>query len=389
MSFGVTANGFIVKPYTAILESLKLEAQNLFGSDIDLSENSKLLYLLKLMAYVLDNSWQTAEDIYYSGYVDFASDESLDYVGALVGFNRNPAAKATGTVTFSRSSAAPSDINIPKGTRVATSDESIVFETTEAVTLLSGNTSVDANIEAVEPGANGNVSSSTITVIIDPVSGIESVNNGSATSGGRDKETDAAFRYRIKNEITSLGKGSLDAIRGAILAVTDVTDAIMEENDTATDNTGSEGLPPKSFRATVLGGTDDDVAQAIFDSKPCGIEPYGATTGTAYDDDGNNYSIGFRRPSTIDIYVDVDVTSSGEVTTQEVKDAVKSYINGLTIDEDVIYNKVVAAVMEVEDVADAAVQIDTSSPPGSTSNITIADAEVAQTDDDKITVTIS
>lgn len=390
MSYGVTDSGFIPKPFSVILEELKQLAKQEFGDDIDLSENSRFLRFLKVVAYREDQLWQLLEDAYYASYIDFATGSNLDNIAALVGFTRIPAAKATGTVTFSRSTAATEDITVPAGTRVATSDESVVFKTTEAVTLAAGNTSVDAPIEAIEPGSAGNVAANTITKIIDPISGIESVNNANPTSGGRDTETDEEFRYRIKITLAAKGKATLDAIKAAVLEVEGVKTVKIEENDTINDYTDTGGLPPKSFRVFVHGGEDADIAQAIFDSKPAGIRPYGDIAATAYDQDGNAYTIYFSRPTQVSIYVDVSITSDGtSIDEQTVKDAIKAYINNLEIGEDVIYAKVLAAVMNIQGVVDATVKIDTASPPAGTSNIAIADTEIAQTDDTLITVTIS
>lgn len=388
--YGVTSQGFIPKPYSVILDELKQLAKQYFGDDIDLSENSRLLRFLEIIAKREDELWQLLEDAYYAGYIDFATGQSLDNVAALVGYKRIPARRATGTVVFSRSTPTPNDIIIPAGTRVATSDESVVFQTTEAVVLVAGSTSVEAPIEAVEPGSAGNVAANTITKIVDPISGIESVNNPNPTEGGRDAETDEEFRYRIKTTIQSLGKATLDAIVARVKSVEGVKAVKIEENDTINDYTATGGLPPKSFRVTVWGGDDNEIAQAIFDSKPAGIQPYGSIAATAYDIDGNPHTIYFERPTVINIYVDVSIVSDGTaIDPQTVKDAIKNYINNLEIGEDVIYAKVLAAVMNIPGVVDATVKIDTVSPPAGTSNISIADNEIAQTDDTAITVTIS
>jgi uncharacterized phage protein gp47/JayE len=140
----------------------------------------------------------------------------------------------------------------------------------------------------------------------------------------------------------------------------------------------------------VWGGDDQAIAQAIFDAKPAGIRPYGDISATAYDIDGNPHTIYFSRPTIVSIYVDVSIVSDGTaIDPQTVKDAIKNYINNLEIGEDIIYAKVLATVMSIPGVVDATVKIDTASPPAGTSNISIADNKIAQTDDDKITVTIS
>ena len=86
--YGVTVKGFIIKPYSVILEELKLLAQQYFGEDIDLSENSRFLRFLEIIAKREDELWQLAEDVYYSGYIDFANGENLDRVVALLGIRR-------------------------------------------------------------------------------------------------------------------------------------------------------------------------------------------------------------------------------------------------------------------------------------------------------------
>ena len=390
MTYGVTENGFVLKSYNAIIEAAKQRAKQYFGEDIDLSENSPILQFANSILMEAAILWNVAEDIYYSAFIDFATGKSLDYIAALIGYTRIAAAKATGTVTFSRSTPASEDIIIPAGTRVSTSDGSVVFKTTQAVTLTAGLTSVDAQIEAVEPGSQGNVAANTISVIVDPVSGIEAVNNANPTEDGRDTETDEEFRLRIKTTIQSIGKATLDAILARVRSVEGVKSAKIEENDTMNDNTGTGGLPPKSFRVFVYGGDNNDIAQAIFDAKPAGIQPYGDVSGTAYDVDGNEYTIYFARPTEVEIHIEVQATTDGtSVTEQEIKDAIKAYFDTLELGDDVIYNKVVAAVMSIQGIVDATVKIDTTSPPAGTSNIAIADSEIAITDDTKITVTIS
>jgi uncharacterized phage protein gp47/JayE len=401
MSFGVLSTGFTLKTYNDIINDLETKAKEVFGSDIDLSDHSRLKKYIQVVALELDTAWQLLEDAYYSGYLDYATGQSLDNVVALIGITRKAALKATGTVTFSRSSPASQDILIPSGTRVETSGSNPVqFKTTQAVTLLQGTTSINASIEALNAGAASNVAANTITVIVDPVSGVESVNNSNPTSGGSDTESDEALRSRVKQSLSLGGSATLDAIRAEVLAVDGVTAVSIEENDTTTDNTGSGGLPPKSFRVMVLGGDDNDIAQAIFDSKPAGIQSYGSSSGTATAGDGTQYTINFERPTQKTIYVDVTVTKDSTYPSDgdtQVETAVISYIGGtdadgvehtgLGVGDDVIYNKVIDAVMSVQGVVDAVVKIDLSSPPAGTSNISIASNEVARASTTSVTVT--
>jgi len=358
---GVDASGFTAKTYNEIIADMQNRAKNEYGLDIDLSDTSPLSEFLRSIAQEEALLWQVLEDVYYSAYIDFATGVNLDRVAALLGVTRKPATKATGTVTFSRSTPASSDIYIPLGTRVSTSgDNPIIFETTQGVTLTAGSTSVDAPIQAVEAGTAGNVAANTITVIVDPISGIESVNNSSPTTGGADTESDASLRLRAKQAVEGFGGGTVAAIESAIKAVDGVIDALVTEDTTN-----------HTVTAIVEGGADADIDAAIEDTRPAGIQ------------------VTWQRPTYVDIYVDVQVTQeSGAPSTvlSDVQQAVIDYISSLGIGDDVIYNKVIDAVMSVEGVADAVVKIDTTSPPAGTSNIAIASTEKARTDSTKVSV---
>lgn len=73
--------------------------------------------------------------------------------------------------------------------------------------------------------------------------------------------------------------------------------------------TQSYGRPGKSFEIVVLGGTDADIAQAIWDSKPAGIQSYGNTSETVTDSDNREWPISFTRPTQIPIYVAITLTT--------------------------------------------------------------------------------
>jgi len=324
--YGVTSSGFIPKPFSVILEELKQLAKREFGEDIDLSENSRLLRFLEIIAKREDELWQLAEDIYYSGFVQFATGESLDRVVALLGIRRKQATRATGIVTFSRSTPATSDITIPAGTRVATSDESVVFQTTEAVILQTGQTQAEAPIEAVEPGAKGNVPANTITKLVDPISGIESVTNPEPTTGGRDVETDEELRYRAI-KYAPYAKATIHSIKSALLQIEGVTDVNVQED-----------LANHKVIVTIAGGPDDEISQTIEDVRPAGIP------------------VEWQRPTAKSINVNAQIKvlegyNASEVQSN-VQNAITNYINGLHIGEDVNFSDLAKVILQVEGVDD-------------------------------------
>jgi hypothetical protein len=72
--------------------------------------------------------------------------------------------------------------------------------------------------------------------------------------------------------------------------------------------TDGDGRPAKSFECVVEGGTDDDVADLIWDTAPAGIQMYGTNTNvTITDSQGFDQVVTFTRPADVDIYMQVDV----------------------------------------------------------------------------------
>ncbi len=72
----------------------------------------------------------------------YARAEMLDHLGALLGVYRLPATKAVCTIRF-YFEGLNQNIAIPRGTRVASQDGKVMFETTEDVNVSSGTQYVD------------------------------------------------------------------------------------------------------------------------------------------------------------------------------------------------------------------------------------------------------
>lgn len=223
--------------------------------------------------------------------------------------------------------------------------------------------------------------------------------SGDATLG-RNLETDAELRLRREELLRISGAATLEAIRSAVRAVSEVLQAFVFEN--ATNVTDAFGRPPKSFEVVVQGGADQGIGQAIFDTKPIGIEtfkepgPNGVTVQVT-DSQGTIHDINFSRPTETRMYVDVTVSAdaaefgagdqaAGE---QAVKEAIEAVGDALQIGEDVIINKFLCAPFGVNGVLDVtAIAIEDTTPPTNTANITIADREIATFSDADISVTV-
>jgi uncharacterized phage protein gp47/JayE len=146
------------------------------------------------------------------------------------GLPRIGAVSAVGSLTFSRFSTVGSAVvlpNAPEQSADGTQNFFVTVDTTNPAwnpaaggyLMSPGYGSVTVPAVAVTPGAAGNVLANTITVITQPISGVDTVANASAFTNGLDAESDAAYRARFVLFINSLSKAILTAIQFAIATV--------------------------------------------------------------------------------------------------------------------------------------------------------------------------
>lgn len=208
----------------------------------------------------------------------------LDTWMADFGLTRSPAMRASGTVTFSRFT--PSLVAfVPVGTLVRSADGSQSFnviadpllpawdEALNGYWIAAGIGQMNLPVQAQAPGTMGNVGSGSIALLGSAVPAVDAVTNAAALSGGTDAESDAAFRARFQAYLTSLSKGTGDAIRFAVDQVqAGLTFGIIENE--APDGT----YRPASFLVIVDDGSGfprpsllSVVASAVEAYRPVGV----------------------------------------------------------------------------------------------------------------------
>lgn len=127
----------------------------------------------------------------------FAFGEFLDYHAQTRGMSRRPAVKASGHVQV----IAKAGTEIPVGTVFSTvaddNTEYVEFVSVESGTIESDTEAVTLAVEAVKAGIVGNVSARSVTLLGTKISGVSSVDNAEAITGGTDEEDDESLRERI------------------------------------------------------------------------------------------------------------------------------------------------------------------------------------------------
>lgn len=393
MSYGITEQGFIVKPYSEILSDMQEKARELLGDDIDLSEYSPDGLRLALMAWAVSQQWDLAEDVYYAMWLSTAEGASLDRVVKLGFASRQPSAYATVPLEF----AGEAGSEVPVGTQAETA-QAVVFETLAAGVIGEGGTVLITALCTVA-GVDGIVAEGMINSIKTPLNGVDSVTNPSASTGGRPIEEDPELRTRYSQMPFSTGS-STEAIYAALSNLAGVISVMVFEN--TSNATDENEIPPKCIEAVVHGGDDDEIAAALFDKKAGGIDLYGSTEVMLVDSQGIERTIRFSRPENVDVYVIYDIVTSAEWDEDNstlVKRRAIEYIGGVDdllneyegvgISKTVFAWKLRAVQLGISGISDITVKIGITPGPTASNNLPFLPRQRARTDSAKITVNVS
>jgi Baseplate J-like protein len=242
VSYGVTSQGFIVKPFQAILNDAFTRAQQLFGPDIDLRSSSTIRKIIELGCLDAALLWMALDDVYHSGFTSTASGSALDLLGADLGLGR-ASLPASGQATFALTQSAPptSVLILPPGTLIDTAPPNPAsFRLSAALTLSNDPTQpypaqANAPVTAVLPGLSGNINAGQLARVnptfaaqylsFDP--SYIAVSNAAAFSGGEGYENDSTYRRKLQAQPRTFW--TPDAIRATIYGLDGVRDALVND----------------------------------------------------------------------------------------------------------------------------------------------------------------
>jgi len=289
------------------------------------------------------------EEVYVACYLGFR--RYLNNVQETVfDFARKTGTKAKVNVVFSRL-VAGAQVDIPEGTRLKTAS-GLRFILDSATYIGNGLTaSASVPVTADEVGSNYNVGSGTITTIEDSISGVDSVTNALAATGGVNVESDIAYKNRFQSYIEGLGKSNLAGLRFGAMSVEGITSASIVEL-----------FPPVAGvnvdlyvdDGTSIGLTSDQIAevQAVIDGD-------GTEENPGYRAAGINVQV--KQPGRITQNVSATLSILSGVDTDQLKkdviDALTNYVNTLGVGADIVYNELIASIMGVFGVIDVSLTL--------------------------------
>lgn len=393
MPFGLTATGFVPKTAEDIVGEIETSQLADVDAALDLSPDQPLGQFNGIFGSQLAEAWEVLTTIYEALDPDNAEEAQLDAAAALTGTTRLPPTKSVVAVTVNLDASK----TFAPGTMTAnvSGQPTVLFRNRDTVTSV-GAGNYAAVFEAVEYGPVA-ANAGTLTQIAIAAAGWNSITNAADAVLGRLVEGDTALRVRRRVDLARPGSSTVDAIRADLLdpdKVPGTIDVIVLENTgLATD---PNGLPARSFHAVIWDGTvpaadDDQIAQAIWDTKPAGAEPYGTSSGTATDSLGTLRTVKFSRAVQRPVYLaytlSKDASKYPPDGDAQLKAAAVAEGLDLTMGEDVIALRFRAVALQIAGVIDVtAFGLDFTSSPVATSNLIIAPTEIATFDTARITV---
>jgi uncharacterized phage protein gp47/JayE len=387
---GITTTGFVRKTLDEIKQALAdaQHAASELGPTLDTDDEAALGQLNATFASALAECWELLEECYHGFDPDSATDALLVALCSLTGTLYHAATRGTVTLTLHLDAGT----TVPAGSLVAVTDRPDIQVATDTGVTAATDGTYYVTAAFVDAGLI-NAFAGTLEVIVTPVGGWNSVTNAADAIPGTAADTNVTLRQRRENELARRGGSTLAAIRADVLQVDGVAACTVLEN--TGDGPDANGLPAHSFEALIDDGdtpaaADNDVAQAIWDSKPAGILAYGADDGVAIDENDDNHTVAFSRVTIKPVYIDVGVTTNDDYPVDgdaQVKAAIVVAGQILSIGDDVIALKLRAACFTVSGVVDVPTfELGFSASPSGTANLVIGLRERASFATTRITV---
>lgn len=364
--------GFTRRTYNDLVESMENKTKELFGENARTTSNSVLGVLIRVFAWPLSLMYELLERVYLSSFINSSTGVSLDRLASNYSITRGPASAALVTLEFT----GQADYVIEEGVQFAT-DNMIIFEMIDVVTIDQyGQGSGQA--VSVDYSDRANVAAGMITVALEPVEELYSVNNPSAASGGSKAEDDKSLRDRIKASNTSNPGPPVNGIISAVLSVPGVRMArLVENNKMEVDEYGN---PPKTIHIFSMGGDRQLIGQAIFDSIASGIQTTGNESVIVSDIGGFLHTVYFDYATPVRIYAKIVLTindSFVQESVDEIKKLVENYVNTLEMGGVVRYSYFYPQIYSVGGVSVATVEIGRDRLDLQASDITLSAFESA------------
>ncbi|MBQ9024854.1 MAG: baseplate J/gp47 family protein [Methanobrevibacter sp.] len=166
--------------------------------------------LLSIHSEIFEQVYSDMTEVYFSDKINHAIGSDLDDIGLMLGIPRPQATRASVEVTFTLNHDQDTDVLESPGILVTTQN-GISYRTVEELYIPTGELTGTVNAVAVNPGTGSIIIENQISKLESDLSSTQSstrVNNGSASSGGREGFNDEEYRLLLKHHKEIFQKGN-------------------------------------------------------------------------------------------------------------------------------------------------------------------------------------
>lgn len=322
--FKVSASGVSAPTLTEVREYLRGKAQEIFGGDVYLGEDSADGQLIDIFAAAIDAVNSQAIAAYSQFSPVTAEGVGLDLVVKVNGISRNASSYSEVDLVL----VGQAGTVITNGTAEDSNDQVWLLPATVTIPT-SGQVVVTAT--AQEPGAV-TAEAGAITTIGTPTLGWQTVTNPAAATPGDPVETDAQLRQRQTLSTMAPSQSTWEGLTSAILNLDDVLRIGGFNNQSATTN--EDGIPAHSVALVVDGGDAAEIAETLWNKSSEGVGFYGSTTINVTDSAGVQHPVKFSRPTSVPVYATVTIRPTDLYTTaldDDIRQSVADFVNSRPI----------------------------------------------------------
>lgn len=327
-------NGIVMDRYADIVTAMNETVKADLGDSIQLSSDGAFGIFRDIDALAGARVNEIVQQVFDAGIIENSSGVHLDGNVGLVGLERGGFSYSTiAEVQLTASKACI----VPAGTRYKTANN-VNFATDEELVFTSAGTDTVSATCTVPGQIEVGISPAELTGIVNTVNGITAVENLTVAVPGAERQTDPQVKATHTLVTATAGKSDSDSIYESLYEIP-VTAAKIIDNDT---DEYDGVVPPHNIRVIVIGGTDEDVATAIWNNKSAGVKTFGSESYVCYSETyGNTREIFFDRgtenSTVINIYFQKqpNFPSDGENTISEAMAAIfENYKLGSTVNYD-------------------------------------------------------
>ena len=244
-----------------------------------------------------------------------------DALGEIYYIRRKPAIASSAVI---KCTGLPGTV-IPVSAQIMSTADDTVWQNTEAQTIGS-----DGACECVfECQSAGLISAAagTLSRINTMVAGWDTAVNEAAAVVGQNAETQGAFEARRYASVGLNSRGTIAAVYARVANCVNVVSCIVRENKTNMPiEIDGYYLKAHSVFVSVVGGSDEDIAEAIYNSCSAGCDYNGNTTVAVADNATKAVeNVIFYRPEEFDVYVKVTLQGKDSLP-DEYETTVKSAV---------------------------------------------------------------